>query len=394
MLHFQTLRKIQCSGFFSYKQDNTSELVEALADLKPDCVLKVQRDADDSEIKRWKEAGLLREKIAKEQKEERKLIKAFIAFSEPLPGLPNKSREKIVDDLAKRLNEPSRDFHMVTILEGSGFCWLMAKMVTKDFHKLGQFVHEVAKDLGPLGVSSSTFFVTREEDGIEGDSISEEALREYEPGNRSVAAFIPDLYKPSTANPANLDKRAIEGFVLEKILPHLKKDNDSQLDRDDIVALKQFLIGVIKDDRDSAFVALYPRIINAERTLREPVLDLAKRCSENASGLIAELRKADQKAEKNLSRLTLLDALRSARWILSQFFPDDAWVKEKLKDADLQSIVVQRNVVAHGKDIQLQSDWLSLADNMLSLFLLRRGILDHYSRIPKQADEQNPPCNL
>jgi len=394
-LHFQTLRKLQCSGFYGFGKNNTAELANALQELSPDRVLKVQRERDAQELEQWEQKRVLRIRTAEEQEDEGKHVKAFIAFSEPLAGLPDHARGKILNGLADKLNEGGRGFESITLLEGTGFCWLFAKLVVTHFPELGRFVHDVAEEFGPLGVSTSTFLVTRQEDAIEGDSISEEALREFEPGNRRVAAFIPDLYRPGAISADKLDKRGIEDFVLEEVLPATEKHDETQLERYDLDALKGFLEGVIAGDRDAAFVALFPRIISAESALRRPVENLAKRCQGNVQALIDELRKHDPKADRkvDLTELTLLDSLRAARWILGQLLPNDPWAQANLKDAVLQGISKHRNTVAHGKEFQPRSDWQALGRAMLQLFLLRNGITSRYELLSEQANEVKPQTN-
>lgn len=395
LIHFQALQKLQCSQFYGFREETKPAMKSSLSELTTSIVRKVQKDSDAKAIDWCINLGFLRTRDADEQEEEGKYVKAFIAFSAPLGGLPNTFKDKIIDGLAAKLNDKRSGFDNVTILEGVGFGWILAKVVAKDFHRFGKLARDVASEFGPSGVASSTFLVSGLEDSMEGDCVSEEALRQAEPVNNAVAAFIPELYTPDPPKTERL-KRAIEEFVQSKIIRD--PGSESQLARNDSNAMHNFLIGVMKNDREAMFEALFVCIIRAESDLRKPLVEFAKRCTTGVDGLLQAVQKYEPNGPKRRSEnFTILDSMRGAFWILSQLDEtrNDEWVKTNLQDSVFQNITKYRNYVMHAKEeFELQKNWIELAQAMLDMFRIHDGIVVRYQKLLKSVDKGYEETNL
>jgi len=384
LIHFLTEAKVLCSAF--NVDEGTGHGGEKLPDLDVERVREAQ-NGDPQAMKEMADAGLLKVKSAGEVADERRKIKVFVALSEPFAGIPLARRKLMVQEIKQTLGPRNQyGFEKVTLLHGTGFCWVLAKFLCEDFQKLGTFVHEIAESYGGEGLATSTFLVASQEKVIEGECVSGVALQAYGVGDRRVAGFLPELYRPGIVSPTTLEQGAIEDFVTKRILQPPKED---ALDQEDSTALRDFFAAVIGDNREEAFVALYPRIVRTEGVLRRPIEPLAKSCEGNVPALLAYLQNSDKNTPKNLERLTLLDLLRSARWILERKLPDDPWVKANLSDDEqFKRISDCRNAVMHAKPFEPRSDWKSLAEAALKMFLLRAGIETRYRKLLAEADQQ------
>ena len=390
LAHFQTIRILQCYGFFDYPYTDPAQLALALSELTPDSILAAQSAEKEEALLKLRKRGLLRIKSPAEFARNRGLIRAFITISEPRGNLPTNERKRIIAEFAARLNNRQK-FSRTTLIEGTGCGWLLAKLVTKDFYHIGGLVHAMVREFAGAGISSSTFLLTQQDDLTEGEVVCTEALREFEQGNRFVADFLPALYTPGINDSKTLDRGGIEQFIAEMLAnwkPADVADPTAALDRQhDTTAIHDFFSAVVHNDRDKTLTALFPRFLRAETVLK-PSLRIIKCCPRSVEGLLHELQRYDVEGPKRkLNNLSILDLLRTAPWIFSHFRPNDPWVREFLLESTFAEIADKRNLVAHGRDFSPRKDWLPLATAVLTLSRIREGIVMRYQEIVQSLPE-------
>jgi hypothetical protein len=385
VLVFQGDNKRVCWAFGGRKEaweHNQATLEQAVQNLTAEEVRLVQDQRDLAAINRWKNAGLLYPRSKASGSSDGK-IKAFIAFSEPHRGVSIAARAQTLRKLEDLLLDRQRGFDEVTLIDGLGFCWVLGKIVSTDFYSFGRLVADTAQEFGPLGIGSSTFLVTGE-NAAEGDVISTVALELSSGHDPRVAAFLPALYEAQQPPLTRVETARFEQFVLHKVFDG--RIQGDQLPPADQAALKNFLTAAVSNSRENAFVALYPRIITAEGQLRRDIGELAGRFYPGKlSALLQKLSDADQGLEKTKDRLTLIDVLRAAKFLLREQFPHDPFIAGLEKEEGFKEASNLRNTVMHDKPFDPRDDWERFAQAALHLFYLREGIENRYRQLMRSA---------
>ena len=151
--------------------------------------------------------------------------------------------------------------------------------------------------------------------------------------------------------------------------------------------MRNFLKAAILDDRDAAFVALFPALKNAERFLRDPVgRSAAKLYPGGTMALLDFLRQQKGNPPASLSKMSLRDMLQAGREILRKVTPNDDWLA-KWNDKDFEEIGEVRNTVMHDKPFTPRKEWKVFAERMLKLFEIRDGFQLRYEQLNTQVNE-------
>jgi len=351
-----------------------NSIAEAAARLTEDEVRRQQVGDDESLRQRLKDTGLIFKRPVETVSGVR--IKAFIAFSQPDSGTNEKLRQAIVDRLVEMLKDREYRFDQPpTLMIGVGFCWAFVKVVAQDYAALGRFVNKTNSEFGLYGIYSSTLLVVGDPPPIEGDSVSASALGVSGGFNPLVARVLAGLYG-APLDHAECGK--FEDFVLKR-LPSLESQPTADSVKD-MEVMRNFLEASVRDDRDAAFLALYPAIKGAERRLREPLGRLVGKTQYPGGmpALLEFLKQNKINPPKSPNDFTLRDSLQAGAEILRHALPDDTWVKERLIGSIFEGIGDIRNTVMHDKVLDLRAEWKAYADRMLDLFDIRNGLEQRY----------------
>lgn len=318
-------------------------------------------------------------------------IKAFIAFSPPEQNYTRQVQESVEQQIQEVLTESGTfQFKSVTLMFGQGFCWALAKVVASKYSDLGRCVREASRKLSLYGINTQTHLVVDFPPPREGDSVSGEALKMTLIGDPMVHGFLPELYEPPPTGVPELD--VVERAVFEKFVKEMLGKNQpaSETGRtliDDFETIKQFLRAAITNDRDAAFIALFPALKNAERRLREPVgRSAAKIYPGGVAALLDYLRQQKGNPPASLEKMSLRDILQAGRAILRTAVPDDSWLA-KWNDKDFEEIGEVRNTVVHDKPFIPRKEWKTFAERVLRLFEIRDGFELRYQQLNAKANE-------
>jgi len=306
-------------------------------------------------------------------------MKAFLSFSAPDATTNNKIKDMILERLEELLKEEEYEFSQPpTMMVGVGFCWVLVKVVARNYVALGKFVNVVNEKFGPYGMSSNTFLVFGDPPAIEGDSVSSLALGTSSGVNTTVAQFLPSLYDVDMLKEA---KGGFEDFVLTELIPPFQDSPpDEAKGRDQLI---EFLDAAVREDRDAAFLSLYPVVRAAESQLREPLGHVCGLVDYpgGVPALLDFLKQKKDKPPRSLKELTLRDSMQAGRELLRYALPSDPWVENGVSDKDFEKIAEVRNTVMHDKELNLRQDWRKYATLVLRLFDIRKNLLQRYKDI-------------
>ena len=348
---------------------NPQAVHAAAAALSPSDVSAVQEKSDPAMLEKLWRAGLLRWRDHSMQPGE---VKAFIAFFEPPDNLPEAAKEHLLKQVAERLRNRTRN---PTLMEGAVYCWAMAKVICASYQTLCELLEELVKDLAPHLVSTRTFlvvsgFATHES----GDSISKVAIDLKQQSDPVVAEILPEFYAEQNPPLDAESREAMVKWVRQHLIEHPLPDEE------DALAIRRFFVAVARDSREDAFVALYPRFINAETRIAGPILpEFAKYIQGGGAAIAAGIQERG-KDPPRLNKLTLAHSLQAARYVLSVLMPEDRRVKD-LPTREFEQIGKIRNALMHGFDFQPRTEWKEYANSALALFAIRDSIASCYQKL-------------
>jgi len=351
---------------FNHAEDNLEKMLTTLSGLTAKTVRDVQEDRDETSRTKLIDAGLLVE-VVDYRSEARLSIKAFIAISEPtLPQVGR--REQIFQEVFKFCDD-KKQFSKLTIHTGLGFCWLLVKLVTRDFYSIGELVKRISKHYGADGISTSTF-ITATDAYVEGENISSMAL-DAKQGDPDVRLFLPELYSSPDFDEVLVND--IEAFIKSRILKLAASANDK-------LVFQQYFKAVLNGAVVDIFTALFPKFMETEQKLREKVL----RHAEKVGGVarLMEGIKATGEMVKSPNTMPLPFVLRSCQLIIGTVTSNE-WVKtlDARKFDDLGSF---RNRIMHGGQFRRDIDWRKFAESLIDLTEVRERFLKLFTEIENE----------
>jgi hypothetical protein len=354
---------------FRQAEKNLGEMLTTLSELTAKTVRDVQEERDANSLGKLIDAGLLAV-VGDYRSESRRSIKAFIAISEPALPVVEK-REQIFQEIA-RLCEDKKRFSKVTIHTGLGFCWLLIKLVTREFYSVGDLVKKISKQYGADGISTSTF-ISATDAYVEGENISSLAL-DAKQGDPDVRLFLPELYSSP-----DLDERLvnyIEAFIKTRILKLGASANDK-------LAFREYFKAVLNGAVVEIFTALFPKFMETEQKLREKVL----RHADRVGGVPRLMEIIDARGEmvKSPNTLPLAYVLRSCQRIIGAALPENKWVKD-LETRKFDDLANFRNRIMHGGQFRRDVDWENFAISLINLIEIREGFLKLFAEIESEKN--------
>ena len=365
------------SVVFDWRFPKSPELVK-VRELHREQAVRAQRGTDEtaSIVERheglafWVETSAPSRKKQKSEAVSDDAFKAFICLKAP-PNAVDMQLEYFEEQLVNLFvgyQNDTKGIRNFTFYKGVGFTWLLAKLVPSNFNSLVGLLNRISTQFGGLGLTTSTYAAARR--FAEGDSIHEKAHTLAQDITVQVEQVCPALrdHEATTGEEGDPLRRSVRQFIEAEVLP-------AKLDETEREKIGKLLEAVLWGDSELAVQTLFLPTIQTERDVRSRLLQVAGRNHESAGikGLIGFLETQKQEV-KSPDTIPLGAVLLGAREQVRHFLPDLEDVTQ-LADAEIRQLTKIRNLLMHGADVKLATQWQEMARHMLLLFRVRKSFV-------------------
>ena len=240
------------------EQPDHAEQVQALDELTPETIDRVQRGEDAETKQNLISHGLLRQEARNKEN-----IKVFIAIVLP-HGIADEARADIADSIVQKMHamKQAGAIDRTSVYTGFGFASFLVKCESRCYFTICELVNDLSEDLARNEGSTWTHLVAND-DPLEKDLIGPATLKAMQTVDQAVNAILPELYVENALT--DDEKLEMTMWARKHLLPLLT----GGLSNAHLRLIRNCLLGVIKGDEDELTAQVMVTFSKHESFLRK-----------------------------------------------------------------------------------------------------------------------------